>query len=36
LISTGPRHEPVALMTVGDDGELVADLLAVVDHDRSV
>ena len=36
LILGGPRQQSLALLTVGDHGELVADLLPVVDHDRGM
>ena len=34
LVATGPRQQPVALVSVGDERELVADLFVVVEHDR--
>lgn len=36
LISARPRQQPIALVSVGDKRELVADLLVVVEHDRGM
>ena len=36
LVAAGPPQQPVALVSVGDERQLVADLFVVVEHDRGV